>query len=397
MDALLEIEVFSDFGTDPFFPFSRVPLAAIESQETSELRSLVSQYVPRQPGVYGMVDCLGRLVYVGKSKLLRNRLLSYFLPNHEDEKAGRIIQSAVRIVWEPQPSEFAALLREQQLIRRFRPRFNVQGIPNRQRSVFLCLGRGPAATFYSSSDLDPNAIAWEGPLVGSGRVKRAAELLNRFFLLRDCSNQTRFVFQDQRSLFDLEVRAGCVRYEMQNCLGPCASGCSRGHYQRQVELAKAFLKGEPSDIVERAESKMRLAAERLHFEQAQRFRDDFQVLRWLANRLESHQQVRERFTCVFPVAGYRGRDIWYLIRRGVVEHAVAAPKNQNHYRQAQIVIQRWLANERVVGANFQRREETLAIVASWFRKFPTELTRTIAVQKGLSPPGADMAGSGEPN
>ncbi len=71
------------------------------------------------------------------------------MPNHEDEKAGRIIQTAHTIVWETQPSEFAALLREQQLIRTFKPRFNVVGIPNRQKSLFLCLGKSPARPFTS--------------------------------------------------------------------------------------------------------------------------------------------------------------------------------------------------------------------------------------------------------
>ncbi len=92
------------------------------------------------PGVYGMVDWNGRLVYVGKSKCFAQSRSDYFLPHNEEDKSGRIVQSAAAIVWETQPTEFAALLREQQLIRRLQPRFNTQGIPRRQRPIHICLG-----------------------------------------------------------------------------------------------------------------------------------------------------------------------------------------------------------------------------------------------------------------
>ena len=125
MDANWQ-DTFVDFGDDPLMPYGLGDLARISAARTEELKMLVSQYAPKMPGVYGMLDATGKLIYVGKSKLLRNRLLSYFMPNNSDEKAGRIVQNAETIVWEKQPSDFAALLREQMLIRRFQPRMNVE-------------------------------------------------------------------------------------------------------------------------------------------------------------------------------------------------------------------------------------------------------------------------------
>ncbi|MCA9183071.1 MAG: hypothetical protein KDA51_16530, partial [Planctomycetales bacterium] len=81
MDANFTEATFVDFGDDLLYPFARVGLSRIESDSADELRADVRRYVPRVPGVYGMLDVLGRLIYVGKSKCLRNRLLSYFLPN----------------------------------------------------------------------------------------------------------------------------------------------------------------------------------------------------------------------------------------------------------------------------------------------------------------------------
>jgi len=372
MDALLQHEVFKDFGDDRLMPYEAAKTVRIGHPSSEGLRDLVRRNVPRDPGVYGMIDAIGRLVYVGKSKALRNRLLSYFMPTNEDEKAGRIVQSAEEIVWETQPNEFAALLREQHLIRTFRPRFNVQGIPNRQKSVFLCLGKSPVEMFYVSRDVDQKAVAWEGPLFGANRVNRASEVLNRYFQLRDCPNQTKFQFSDQRSLFDLEIRPACMRHEMTTCLGPCAMACTRATYQRHVDRATGFLRGESQNIVERLESQMRVASERLHFEQAIRYREDSQIIRWLSSRLADHARAREQLTCIYPVKGHDGRDIWYLIRRGVIEHAVQSPKKGRISRTTIGEVEKWARCDNTLGVHFQRREETLAIVSGWFRKNPVE-------------------------
>src|SRR5437879_13388793 len=103
------------------------PLEVVHGHRPSRLREKVRKCAPRQPGVYGMVDATGELVYVGKAKCLRSRLLSYFRPRSRDPKAGRIVTDARLIAWEQTASEFASLLRELELIRRFQPHPNVQG------------------------------------------------------------------------------------------------------------------------------------------------------------------------------------------------------------------------------------------------------------------------------
>lgn len=377
--ALFSSAVFADFGSDPLMPVEPSQTIRIAGENSEELRDAVRKQIPRVPGVYGMIDVLGRLIYVGKSKSLRSRLLSYFMPTNEDEKSGRIIQNAVQIAFETQPSEFAALLREQYLIRTLQPRYNVQGIPNRQKPVFICLGRSPAETFYSAAQPDPKAIAWEGPLFGSGRIRRSVEVLNRFFKLRDCSNQTKFSFTNQLRLFDPDIRPGCLRQEIGSCLGPCAHGCSRREYDEQVELAKNFLRGDTENVVEKLEYLMLQAADRKHFEQAMRLREDWKVLGWLSRRLNEHEKARQELTCIYPVQGWDGRDLWYLIRRGVIEHALVAPKGKREHTKAQREVDEWFRQDNHLGAKFQRREETLAIVSGWFRKFPDQRKTLVKV------------------
>ena len=109
MAHLLIASPFQDFGPSHLAPTSLLSQQAI-GQRSSQLRSEVRRLCPRKPGVYGMLDQHGELIYVGKAKSLRTRLLSYFRTKSRDHKAGKIIGQAKAIVWEVQPSEFGALL-----------------------------------------------------------------------------------------------------------------------------------------------------------------------------------------------------------------------------------------------------------------------------------------------
>ncbi len=382
MDVILTEAKFTDFGNDGLYPFPRVGLRLIEGNDADSLRSQVRSLVPRVPGVYGMVDLRGRLIYVGKSKVLRNRLLSYFLPGNEEDKSGRIVQSTVGIVWEPQPSEFAALLREQYLIRQFQPRFNVQGIPRRQQQVYVCLGRGPAELLYVARRYESSARYVLGPLTGAGRANRAVEVLNRHFRLRDCSNKQACSFADQLQLFEIDLRPGCMRLEIGSCHGPCIAACSKAKYESSIDGARNFLAGQDQSPVAALEAKMREMAHNRMFEQAMRMRDDLKMVQWLCYRANDIAMARERYSFVYPVVDSLNctstakRTIWYLIRHGMLEGAMATPTSRGASMSARRELARWWTEPDRVGSTLVSRPETLSLVAAWFRKHPGELKKT---------------------
>jgi excinuclease ABC subunit C len=384
MDAILTDSKFKDFGLDLLYPYPRTGLCCVDGQSPDQLRDQVRQYVPRVPGVYGMVDMLGRLIYVGKSKSLRNRLLSYFLPGNEEDKSGRIVQSTVSLFWETQPSEFAALIREQWLIRQFQPRFNVQGIPRRHQAVFVCLGRLPAEQFYVARRSDPAAIAVLGPLHGAARANRAVEVLNRHFRLRDCSSKQSCSFSEQLQLFDIELRPGCIRLEIGTCLGPCISACSRRQYDNEVQRGLSFLAGEDFSVIEALETSMYQLALSRQFEQAVRVREDLRAVKWLSHRAADVAKARDHYNFIYPVkdtSSRAERSVWYLIRRGIVEGAIAAPKDLIQLDAVRKILRQWWTQPDLVGSAFSPRPETLALVASWFRNQRSELAQTFTLTK----------------
>ncbi len=374
MEALWT-ERFIDFGTDPYLPCLPAPLQWISSpdslgtKERSDfLKRLVSSTIPRTPGVYGMIDATGRLVYVGKSKALRNRLLSYFMPNNEEEKAGRIVEATRSIVWESQPSEFAALLREQCLIRRWQPRMNVIGMPNRQQQAFLCLGRPPAEGFYITRYFDSQARRSVGPLYGIGHLHRAVEILTRHFRLRDCSQKTPMQLSDQLQLFDLEQRAGCVRHELGNCLAPCISGCSKASYEEQVVRAEQFLKGIPGDIETHFLTSIEKASQGQHYEHASRLLADLKIIRWLSRRLAQFDRARNSEQSIYMVQSIHGAWIWYVLRSGGVVGSITVPTNSTEWKKSTQRIAEWCTATPDVGSRILEPEDTLGLVTSWLQK-----------------------------
>ncbi|GIX00731.1 MAG: ethanolamine utilization protein [Pirellulaceae bacterium] len=392
MEAILDDDKFSGFGPDELLPRRQADLNRVAADTPGQLRELVRSAAPRCPGVYGMLDATGQLIYVGKSKALRNRLISYFLPSNEEDKSGRIVQSTVAIVWEEQPSEFAALLREQHLIRTFQPRFNVQGITRRRQPVYICLGRKPAEQFYTSRKHEPTALSCVGPLAGAGKAARAVEVLNRLYHLRDCSNSQPCGFAEQLQLFDLQLRPGCIRHEIGTCLGPCISACTRREYQAQVEAAQRFLSAaDPWPVVE-LRQRLGQAIERLQFEQAASLREDWLAVGWLQRKLEELEDARLRYTFIYELdprrettARPRAPVFWYLIRHGCVEACV--PKPRSAHRRAGLLesIHRWLSGSANVPFPVRHRPETLPLVASWFRNRRQELAHTLTLDGPVDP------------
>ena len=148
-----------------------------------QMRTHVRESALDRPAVYQMIAADGEIVYVGKSKQLRSRLMSYFRAAFPDDKGARILREAERIEWEYVPSEFSALLTELRLIKRFRPRFNVAMKNDGRNYCFIKLTKGPAPKLVvvRGPGSDDNAVYY-GPFMGAMGVGEA--LRGKFAHLR---------------------------------------------------------------------------------------------------------------------------------------------------------------------------------------------------------------------
>jgi excinuclease ABC subunit C len=374
--TLFPVDIFAGFGPTNARPVDYAPdLWRVRSRKEPRLRAGVRESAPKLPGVYGMLGRYGDLIYVGKAKSLRARLMSYFRDSR-DPKAGRILRHTHTLVWETVPDEFGALVRELELIRRHRPRFNVLGQPGRHRYCYVCLGRTPAAYAYVARSPTGKDLGVYGPFTSAGRAGQAVRRLNDWYRLRDCSQRVVMHFADQKELFPAERSPGCLRYDIGTCTAPCAATCSRSGYGAQVRGAKRFLDGTDERPLTDLASKMIKAAEAMEFERAASLRDKLSELDWLSEKLSWLRNARAENTFVYPHAGADGRSVWYLIHRGRVLGACFEPSCAKSTAIARLLLKDVYATDPGPGVTPGQVDHVL-LVSGWFRKYPAERARLI--------------------
>jgi excinuclease ABC subunit C len=331
-----------------------------------------------------MLTTTGELLYVGKAKCLRSRLLSYFRPRSRDPKAGQIIRHTRAIVWEQAGSEFAALLRELELIRRWRPPFNVHGQPARRRPIYVCLGGRPAPHAYLTPRPSAAAVCF-GPVPAGRRAREAVRHLNDCFRLRDCPRPQTMIFAGEAELFPTVRAAGCLRYEIGTCLGPCLGACSRGDYMRSIRSAQAFLECQDETLLGILERNMQAASAALAFERAAALLEKLEALRWLRDRLAHLRRARERQSFIYPVREAADVNRWYLIHGGVVKSSLREPRTAAEGEAAALVLRETYATHSSGrGPAAAGEVDALLLVAGWFKRHPEERTRLLSPSVALA-------------
>jgi excinuclease ABC subunit C len=323
-----------------------------------------------------MVAADGEVLYIGKSKQVRTRLLSYFRAK-EGEKPLRILRQAQTLDWEYEPSEFAALLRELKLIKQLRPRFNVQHKRDGSYS-FLKLTGGAAPKLLVVRQVSDDAATYFGPFRGGRRIEEAVRELNDVLGLRDCAGPTPIHFSDQRELFSIDRAPRCHRFELQRCIGPCAGGCTQGEYLRRIELARAFLEGNADEPLRWLSERMVRAAERWDFEYAASIRNRLQRLEALREEFARLRDALETLTFLYNVPGSEGEDRVYLIRRGTVRASVPAPQTAAARRElARLAEEHFRVPETASALVSKHQVDEILLLSHWFRVHPAEMERTI--------------------
>lgn len=351
-----------------------------------ELRTVVKKQAEDRPGVYRMVSENGEVVYVGKSKRVRSRLLSYFRAVFPDEKGARIVREASSIEWSYVPSEFAALLEELRLIKRLRPRFNFQLKRDARNYAFVAITREPAPrlTVLRGTGSRGESVVY-GPFTGALWLREALRELSDALGLRDCTHDRRMKYSDQQEIFTIPPRTpGCIRFEIGKCLGPCIAAASARAYRERVREARAFLDGTSDGPIDRLATSMKDASERLEFERAGVLRDKRQRLEDLRDRFDRMRFAAESLTFAYRVEGVDGDDRVYLIRRGVVRADLPAPKSSEDERALKAAVKRVAADIPVTTARSipQHEVDELLVIAAWFKAHPSEMERATPLRAG---------------
>ena len=354
----------------------RARLLPLPAADLGQLRERVRALAENRPGVYQMVDATGKVLYVGKAKRLRTRLLCYFRAKFPDDKAARILHAAHDIRWEYQPSEFAAYLAELRQIRRFRPTFNYK-LNRTRRSILIKVSGGPAPRVYAGTAAARDDERCYGPFRSMARTVEAMRTLNDLLGIRDCAASMPIVFPGQGDLFGEPRHAACARHEMGLCSGPCGGFIAQWDYRKRVEAAMAFLEGRAIHPIDRVVSAMVEAAGNARFEVAARWREKFEHLEWLLAATSRARSAVDLLTFVYRDPGEAGDDRAYVVRQGVVRAAYPYPTTPIEHEAFRAVV----AAEAAIplpapGPLPCESIDEILLVMSWFRVHPEALRRT---------------------
>jgi excinuclease ABC subunit C len=218
--------------------------------------------LPASPGVYRMLDTAGEVIYVGKARSLKSRVANYTRLVGHTNRIARMIASTATMEFVTVRTEAEALLLEANLIKRFRPRFNVLLRDDKSFPYIVIRTDTAAPQILKHRGARSGKGAFFGPFASAGAVNRTINMLQRAFLLRSCSD----------SVFASRTRP-CLLHQIKRCAGPCTNEIPSDAYDKLVEEAVAFLRGESQNVRQMYQRLMEDAAEKLEFEEAARFRN----------------------------------------------------------------------------------------------------------------------------
>ncbi len=234
---------------------------------------------PSSPGVYRMIDAKGDVLYVGKAKNIRKRIIAYTRPTGYDSRIERMIAATAALEFVSTATETEALLLEANLIKRLRPRFNVLLRDDKSFPYILITADHWAPQILKHRGARTRDGNYYGPFASVWAVNRTITALQRAFLLRSCSD----------GFFESRTRP-CLLYQIKRCSGPCTREIDFAEYSELVREANAFLSGKSQTVKALLATEMEKASTALDFERAAIYRDRLAAL----SAVQSHQDINPR-------------------------------------------------------------------------------------------------------
>lgn len=250
-----------------------------------ELHPII-QSLPNKPGVYQFFDKKGNIIYIGKAKNLKKRVSSYFNKNHDSGKTRVLVRKIADIQTIIVDTEFDALLLENNLIKKYLPRYNVL-LKDDKTYPWICIKNEAFPRVFMTRNLIKDGSEYFGPYAYVQVCYALLELIRELYPIRTCN------YDLNRKNIESGKYSVCLEYHLGNCLGPCEDLQSEEDYLRNIQSIKQILRGNYNEVIRYMNEQMQEYAERLEFETAQ----------LLKEKIELIQNYQKRSTVVSPTIG----------------------------------------------------------------------------------------------
>jgi excinuclease ABC subunit C len=237
----------------------------------TEALELQLKTLPTNPGVYQYYDVDGKLLYVGKAKNLKKRVSSYFTKKHEYGKTRVMVKKIASIKHIVVATETDALLLENNLIKKYQPRYNVM-LKDDKSYPWICIKNERFPRVFPTRKMIKDGSEYFGPYTSMKTVRTLLDLIKGLYPLRTCN------YDLSQEKIDAGKYKVCLEYHLGNCLGPCEGYQTVRSYDEQIVAIRAIIKGNFKDSLSQFKAQMKAHAEAMEFEQAQKVKEKIEIL-----------------------------------------------------------------------------------------------------------------------
>lgn len=234
--------------------------------------------LPSLPGCYIYYNNQGEVIYVGKAKILKRRVMSYFNRKHDSVKVNVLVSQIERLEYIITNTEVEALILESHLIKKYKPKYNILLKDDKKYPYFLITDEDfPRITIVRKKNMNPEKGKYYGPYTDIRAMHATLDFLKKIFPLKQCRTPK---FKDRP----------CLYYHIGRCMAPCQNKVTPEEYKGIVKQAELFLSGKQSELMKQIKEQMQKYSDSLQFEKAAKLRDSYNDL---AKTLEKQKVVYE--------------------------------------------------------------------------------------------------------
>jgi excinuclease ABC subunit C len=235
------------------------------------------KHLPNNPGVYQFKNDKGKVIYVGKAINLKSRVKSYFIGGNQSAKTTALVSKTHDLELIVTDNEIEALVLENNLIKEFKPRYNVN-LKDDKSFPFIKVTNEPYPRIYPTRRLIRDGSKYFGPYTSVNSMKSSLRMINQLFKIRSCKLDI-----TQESIDKKKFKV-CLDYHIKKCDGPCEGLISEKDYGDMVGEVVKVLKGKTDDLIDDLNVKMRASVEKLEFEKAAELRDRLEQLKIISSK-----------------------------------------------------------------------------------------------------------------
>ena len=241
------------------------------------MKENINKKIPKLPGIYKFINQQNKIIYVGKSKNLHNRVRSYFNKNQINRKVAKMVNEINQISYIISENEHDALLLENNLIKEIKPKYNIL-LRDDKTFPYIVISKEPYPKIYSSRKINPIKEEIFGPYTNVKGMKKTLSVINKLYKIRNCN-----LILNKNNIEKKKFKV-CLEYHIGNCKGPCAGHQKEKDYIKDIQEIKSILLGKNHNLINNLKEKMKFYSDNLNFENAQKIKEKISTLKSYNNK-----------------------------------------------------------------------------------------------------------------